>query len=128
MIGTRRRALSFALCSLVAAFWPAVAGEAAVAAPAATAPPATVDTVPVVSGTVGINLTGGIKLPFPGVMFRVGSTLDTKIPLTMVQSVTNNTDHVLVVSGDGSARIRVAVGATVTLAKLGSGTLHIAAA
>lgn len=125
MTGTRRRALSFALCSLMAAVWPAVVGQTAVAAPAAARQPVAVNTVPVVTGTVAINLTVGVKLPFPGQMFRVGTTLDTKIPLTMVRSVTNNTDHVLMVSGDGSARVRAAVGATVKVT--GTGTLHIAA-
>ncbi|MBL1101495.1 hypothetical protein [Streptomyces coffeae] len=121
---SRRRGVNFLVCALVAAGCLSAA-PTAVAASAAPAASAVSQRADAVSGSVSIKLTGGATVTIPGSLLSVGTTLNTGVQISVITSVTNNTNATLELSAGGGATVTVAPGATVSVSALGSGSLGI---
>ncbi|MEU2283122.1 hypothetical protein ABZ614_14525 [Streptomyces sp. NPDC013178] len=81
-----------------------------------------------VAGSVTIRLSIGGSVTIPGTQLSVGTTLDTGVQVSAVDTVINNTNATLEFSGSGSASVTVAPGTSADLGALVGGTLKIAVA
>jgi uncharacterized membrane-anchored protein len=81
-----------------------------------------------VTGSVRISLSAGGTVTIPASRLSVGATFDTGAQVSLVSTVTNNTNATLVFSSGGSASITVAPGASASISALASGSLKISVA
>jgi hypothetical protein len=81
-----------------------------------------------VTGSVRISLLAGGTVTIPASKLSVGATFDTGAQVSLVSTVTNNTNATLVFSGGGSASVTVAPGASASVSALANGSLKISVA
>jgi uncharacterized membrane-anchored protein len=81
-----------------------------------------------VTGSVRISLSAGGTVTIPASKLSVGATFDTGAQVSLVSTVTNNTNATLVFSGGGSASVTVAPGASASVSALANGSLKISVA
>ncbi|MDQ0938454.1 hypothetical protein [Streptomyces sp. V1I1] len=78
-----------------------------------------------VTGSVRISLLAGGTVTIPASKLSVGATFDTGAQVSLVSTVTNNTNATLVFSAGGSASVTVAPGASASVSALANGSLKI---
>ncbi|MFF3246461.1 hypothetical protein ACFYWY_22640 [Streptomyces sp. NPDC002870] len=81
-----------------------------------------------VTGSVRISLSAGGTVTIPASKLSASTTFDTGAQVSLVSTVTNNTNATLVFSGGGSASVTVAPGASASVSALASGSLKISLA